>query len=195
MSPCVSLCGDATVTSIRPLFRLSGAPASDCLARTRSTDGVSQRTGSFSTDDASLSCRTKSSPRSNNRDSLLHRPHLHLCVHCRLVSPGSVSVYPLRRSRVNSPHLNPIAQRRCRNESGRTDVNLKRATRLTFSRSFIYCDPRDFSLRFRNNWPITRLYCLPTEAHVCEQLAQGCYLKAQGRYSKPRHIYAVHCRL
>ena len=24
----------------------------------------------------------------------------------------------------------------------------------------------------------TKLYCLVTEAHVCEQLAQGCYLKA-----------------
>jgi len=29
--------------------------------------------------------------------------------------------------------------------------------------------------------PLTgiRLYCLVTEAHVCEQLAQGCYLKAE----------------
>ena len=25
----------------------------------------------------------------------------------------------------------------------------------------------------------TRLYCLVTEAHECEQLAQGCYLKAK----------------
>jgi len=25
----------------------------------------------------------------------------------------------------------------------------------------------------------TKLYCLVTEADVCEQLAQGCYLKAQ----------------
>ena len=25
----------------------------------------------------------------------------------------------------------------------------------------------------------TKLYCLVTEAHVCEQLAQGCYLKAE----------------
>jgi len=32
----------------------------------------------------------------------------------------------------------------------------------------------------------TKLYCLLTEAHVCEQLAQGCYLKAQGRDSNLR---------
>jgi len=25
----------------------------------------------------------------------------------------------------------------------------------------------------------TKLYCLVTEAHACEQLAQGCYLKAK----------------
>ena len=25
----------------------------------------------------------------------------------------------------------------------------------------------------------TKLYCLATEAHVCEQLAQHCYLKAE----------------
>jgi len=25
----------------------------------------------------------------------------------------------------------------------------------------------------------TRLYCLVTEAHACEQLAQGCYLKVE----------------
>ena len=25
----------------------------------------------------------------------------------------------------------------------------------------------------------TKLYCLVTEAHVCEQLAQGCYLKVE----------------
>jgi len=25
----------------------------------------------------------------------------------------------------------------------------------------------------------TKLYCLLTEAHVCEQLAQGCYLKVE----------------
>jgi len=25
----------------------------------------------------------------------------------------------------------------------------------------------------------TKLYCLVTEAHVCEQLAQGCYVKAE----------------
>ena len=28
---------------------------------------------------------------------------------------------------------------------------------------------------------VTKLYCLVTEACVCEQLAQGCYLKARGR--------------
>ena len=28
----------------------------------------------------------------------------------------------------------------------------------------------------------TKLYCLVTEAHVCEQLAQCFYLKAQGRH-------------
>jgi len=27
--------------------------------------------------------------------------------------------------------------------------------------------------------PGTKLYCLVTEAHVCEQLAQGCYLTAE----------------
>jgi len=32
----------------------------------------------------------------------------------------------------------------------------------------------------------TKLYCLVTEAHACEQLAQGCYLKARGRESNPR---------
>jgi len=32
----------------------------------------------------------------------------------------------------------------------------------------------------------TKLYSLVTEAHVCEQLAQGCYLKARGRKSNPR---------
>jgi len=32
----------------------------------------------------------------------------------------------------------------------------------------------------------TKLYCLVTEAHVCEQLAQGCHLKARGRQSNPR---------
>ena len=25
----------------------------------------------------------------------------------------------------------------------------------------------------------TKLYCLVTEAHVCEQLAQGCYMKVE----------------
>jgi len=32
----------------------------------------------------------------------------------------------------------------------------------------------------------TKLYCLVTEVHVCEQLAQGCYMKARGRESNPR---------
>jgi len=32
----------------------------------------------------------------------------------------------------------------------------------------------------------TKLYCLATEARVCEQLAQACYLKAQGRESNTR---------
>ena len=32
----------------------------------------------------------------------------------------------------------------------------------------------------------TKVYCLVTEARVCEQLAQGCYLKARGRESNPR---------
>ena len=32
----------------------------------------------------------------------------------------------------------------------------------------------------------TKLYCLVTEAHVCEQLTQGCYQKARGRESNPR---------
>ena len=32
----------------------------------------------------------------------------------------------------------------------------------------------------------TKLYCLVTEAHVCEQLTQGCYLKARGRESNLR---------
>ena len=32
----------------------------------------------------------------------------------------------------------------------------------------------------------TKLYRLVAEAHVCEQLAQGCYLKMQGRESNPR---------
>jgi len=38
--------------------------------------------------------------------------------------------------------------------------------------------------------PLTgnELYCLVTEAHVCEQLVQGCYPKAQGRESNPRHF-------
>jgi len=32
----------------------------------------------------------------------------------------------------------------------------------------------------------TKLCCLVIEAHVCEQLAQGCYLKARGRESNQR---------
>ena len=32
----------------------------------------------------------------------------------------------------------------------------------------------------------TKLYCLVTEARLCEQLAQGCYVKARGRGSNPR---------
>ena len=32
----------------------------------------------------------------------------------------------------------------------------------------------------------TKLYCLATETHVCEQLAQGCYLKARDRESNTR---------
>jgi len=32
----------------------------------------------------------------------------------------------------------------------------------------------------------TRLYCLATEAHVCEQLIQGCYSKDEGRDLNPR---------
>jgi len=31
----------------------------------------------------------------------------------------------------------------------------------------------------------TKLYCLITEAHVCEQLAQGCYLKVERPGVKP----------
>jgi len=31
----------------------------------------------------------------------------------------------------------------------------------------------------RRTSPSLDRYCLVTEAHVCEQLAQGCYLKAQ----------------
>ena len=32
----------------------------------------------------------------------------------------------------------------------------------------------------------TKLHCLVAEARACEQLAQGCYLKAPGRGSNPR---------
>ena len=34
----------------------------------------------------------------------------------------------------------------------------------------------------------TNLYCLVTEAHVCEQLAWGCYLKAERPGVKPRPL-------
>ena len=34
----------------------------------------------------------------------------------------------------------------------------------------------------------TKLYCLVTEAHVCEQLAQGIYVKRSGRHSNLRPI-------
>ena len=30
------------------------------------------------------------------------------------------------------------------------------------------------------------IYCLVTEEHVCEQLAQGCYMKARGQESNSR---------
>jgi len=32
----------------------------------------------------------------------------------------------------------------------------------------------------------TKLYCLVTEAHVGEQIAQGCYLQVQG-WQRPNH--------
>jgi len=32
----------------------------------------------------------------------------------------------------------------------------------------------------------TKLYCLVTEAHVCKQLARGCYLAVSGSESYPR---------
>jgi len=34
----------------------------------------------------------------------------------------------------------------------------------------------------------TKLYCLVTEAYVCEQLAQGRYMKWNGRDSNPRPV-------
>jgi len=34
----------------------------------------------------------------------------------------------------------------------------------------------------------TKLYCLVTEARVCKQLAQGCYLKAPGQKSSPQPL-------
>jgi len=34
----------------------------------------------------------------------------------------------------------------------------------------------------------TKLHCLAAEAHVCKQLAQGCYLKAQILELNPRPL-------
>ena len=34
----------------------------------------------------------------------------------------------------------------------------------------------------------TKLYCLVTEAHVCEQLAEGCYLKVEGPGDEPEYF-------
>ena len=34
----------------------------------------------------------------------------------------------------------------------------------------------------------TKLYCLVTEAHVCEQLAQGCYLQVDGPGVEPATV-------
>jgi len=44
--------------------------------------------------------------------------------------------------------------------------------------------------------PLTgiELYCLVTEAHVFEKLAQGCYIKAQSRESNQRPL-SRKCRL
>ena len=42
--------------------------------------------------------------------------------------------------------------------------------------------------RHHHHLTVTKLYCLMTKAHVCEQLAQGCYLKARGRESNPRPL-------
>jgi len=35
----------------------------------------------------------------------------------------------------------------------------------------------------------TKLYCLVTEAHACEQLAQGCYLEADRQRFKPATFF------
>jgi len=52
------------------------------------------------------------------------------------------------------------------------------------------CDARPTvtfpAARHRRTLTGTKLYCLVTVVHVCEQLAQGCYLKARGRDSNPR---------
>ena len=37
----------------------------------------------------------------------------------------------------------------------------------------------------------TKLYCLVTEAHACEQLAQGCYLEADRPRFKPATFWIV----
>ena len=55
-----------------------------------------------------------------------------------------------------------------------------------------HCDARS-TVTFpaaEHHRPLTgnELYCLVTEAHVCEQLVQGCYPKAQGQESNPRHF-------
>ena len=55
-----------------------------------------------------------------------------------------------------------------------------------------HCDARS-TVTFpaaEHHRPLTgnELYCLVTEAHVCEQLVKGCYPKAQGRESNPRHF-------
>ena len=40
----------------------------------------------------------------------------------------------------------------------------------------------------------TKLYCLVTEARVCEQLAQGCYRKAERPGLEPATFYVFHYR-
>ena len=37
----------------------------------------------------------------------------------------------------------------------------------------------------------TKLYCLVTEAYVCEQLAQGCYLKVERPGVEPATFYVA----
>jgi len=37
----------------------------------------------------------------------------------------------------------------------------------------------------------TILYCLVTEAHVCEQLAQGCYLKVERPGVEPATLFVA----